>query len=92
MHVEFKTKCGFKAKCVSAHMALIDWFINLHPEKDIWYFSADEPSFILQIESAIERQFNHQPSLDKSLSHESQCKRLLLVLHEHGDISILNFA
>lgn len=92
MDVEFRTKNGYRAKSTSAHMALIDWFINLHPDKDVYYFSPSEEEFIVQIISGIERQFNLTPVFKETLDHESKCKRLLLYLHEHGDILELRFA
>ena len=93
MNVKFVTKCGFRVETTDAHMGLIEWFMHLYPDKEEYWFSANEEKFVVQVIGGIEREFNVTPPhvLDDSLSHESQCKRLLLYLHEHGNIATLSF-
>ena len=91
MNVSYTTKSGFECGTSSAHMALMEWFMHQHPEKDEYYFSAKEDQFLVQIEAAIERHYNRTPTVLSDLPHEAKCKRYLLWLHEHGELTDLRF-
>jgi len=89
--ISYTTKSNFECNTNSAHMALMEWFINLYPDRDEYYFSANQDHFLVQITAGIEREFNRTPFVFFNLSHEEKCRRYLLWLHENGDIVNLRF-